>query len=116
MNITSVPLGKSVLNSKEAIAKELGNGSVWNGGGLNLPKSALFGTDGIRGRVGDFLTAPLAVQVGFWAGQVLKAQSKRSGPVILGQDSRNSSNGRGVGQAKPGLILRGMWPASTRLW
>jgi phosphoglucosamine mutase len=92
MNITSVPLSKSVLNSKEAIAKELGNASVWNGGGLNLPKSALFGTDGIRGRVGDFLTAPLAVQVGFWAGHVLKAQSKRSGPVILGQDSRNSSD------------------------
>ena len=59
-------------------------------GAIALPTTRLFGTDGIRGRVGDLLTAPLALQVGFWAGQVL--QSQRSGIVILGQDSRNSSD------------------------
>lgn len=64
--------------------------SAWNA--LDLPKTPLFGTDGIRGRVGDLLSAPLALQVGFWAGQVLKARSANSGPIVLGQDSRNSSD------------------------
>jgi phosphoglucosamine mutase len=59
---------------------------------LSLPKTRLFGTDGIRGRVGELLTAPLALQVGFWAGQVLRAESHSKGVVILGQDSRNSSD------------------------
>lgn len=63
---------------------------VWNP--LGLPNSPLFGTDGIRGKVGDLLNAPLAMQVGFWAGQVLKANAGYRGPVILGQDSRNSSD------------------------
>jgi phosphoglucosamine mutase len=61
-------------------------------GGLALPPSRLFGTDGIRGRAGDLLTAPLALQIGFWAGQVLQANAADAGPVIIGQDSRNSSN------------------------
>jgi phosphoglucosamine mutase len=59
-------------------------------GAIALPHTRLFGTDGIRGRIGDLLTAPLALQIGFWAGQVL--QSQHSGVVILGQDSRNSSD------------------------
>ena len=59
---------------------------------LSLPKSPLFGTDGIRGRVGELLSADLALQVGFWAGQVLQATATAPGPVILGQDSRNSSD------------------------
>jgi phosphoglucosamine mutase len=59
-------------------------------GAIALPNTRLFGTDGIRGRVGDLLTAPLALQVGFWAGQVLKTHG--SGIIILGQDSRNSSD------------------------
>ncbi len=59
---------------------------------LALPPSPLFGTDGIRGRVGDLLNADLAVQVGFWAGQVLQTETSASGPVIVGQDSRNSSD------------------------
>lgn len=61
-------------------------------GGLALPESRLFGTDGIRGRAGELLTAPLALQLGFWAGQVLRANAATSGPVIIGQDSRNSSS------------------------
>ncbi len=59
---------------------------------LNLPDSPLFGTDGIRGKVGDILTANLALQVGYWAGQVLRAAAIEVGPVIVGQDSRNSSD------------------------
>lgn len=57
-----------------------------------LPSSALFGTDGIRGRVGELLSAPLALQIGFWTGIVLRAHAIAPGPVILGQDSRNSSD------------------------
>jgi phosphoglucosamine mutase len=59
---------------------------------LNLPDSALFGTDGIRGRVGDILTANLALQVGYWAGMVLREAADDVGPIIIGQDSRNSSD------------------------
>ncbi|MBW4627136.1 MAG: phosphoglucosamine mutase [Brasilonema octagenarum HA4186-MV1] len=65
------------------------------GFGLNLTSlvgTPLFGTDGIRGRVGDLLGAPLALQVGFWAGTVLRSHASNPGPVILGQDSRNSSD------------------------
>ncbi|MDJ0801181.1 MAG: phosphoglucosamine mutase [Calothrix sp. MO_167.B12] len=61
-------------------------------GGIKLPKTPLFGTDGIRGRVGDLLCAPLALQIGFWTGMVLRAHASNPGPVILGQDSRNSSD------------------------
>jgi phosphoglucosamine mutase len=59
---------------------------------LALPATPLFGTDGIRGRVGDLLNADLALQIGFWAGQVLQQEASALGPVILGQDSRNSSD------------------------
>lgn len=59
---------------------------------LELPPSRLFGTDGIRGNVGGLLTAPLALQVGYWAGQVLRSQNSQSRTIILGQDSRNSSH------------------------
>jgi phosphoglucosamine mutase len=59
---------------------------------LNLPTSALFGTDGIRGKVGDILTANLALQVGYWAGQILRQAATDVGPIIIGQDSRNSSD------------------------
>jgi phosphoglucosamine mutase len=61
-------------------------------GTLALPDSNLFGTDGIRGKAGELLTAPLALQLGYWAGQVLRSAAPTPGPVILGQDSRNSSN------------------------
>lgn len=61
-------------------------------GGLALPESRLFGTDGIRGKAGELLTAPLALQIGFWAGQVLQETTGGDRPVILGQDSRNSSS------------------------
>jgi phosphoglucosamine mutase len=60
---------------------------------LTLPSSRLFGTDGIRGKVGDLLTAPLASQVGYWAGQVLRSHHNLStATIVIGQDSRNSSD------------------------
>lgn len=59
---------------------------------VSLPNTPLFGTDGIRGQVGELLNAPLALQVGFWTGLVLQNHSNHTGPVILGQDSRNSSD------------------------
>jgi phosphoglucosamine mutase len=59
---------------------------------LQLPDTKLFGTDGIRGKVGDLLTAPLAMQIGYWAGQVMRAKGVTYGPVIVGQDSRNSGH------------------------
>jgi phosphoglucosamine mutase len=61
---------------------------------LLLPQSPLFGTDGIRGKVGDILTEALAAQVGWATGQVLGSQpshQQKQGIVILGMDSRNSS-------------------------
>lgn len=58
----------------------------------DLPAGSLFGTDGIRGKAGDLLTAPFALQVGYWAGQVLQETAARRAPVIIGQDSRNSSD------------------------
>jgi phosphoglucosamine mutase len=62
-------------------------------GTLTLPSSRLFGTDGIRGKVGDLLTAPLASQVGYWAGQVLRSHHNLStATIVIGQDSRNSSD------------------------
>ena len=60
--------------------------------GAIVPATPLFGTDGIRGRVGELLSASLALQVGFWAGVVLQTKSSTLGPVIVGQDSRNSSD------------------------
>ncbi|PSB30450.1 phosphoglucosamine mutase [Stenomitos frigidus] len=74
----------------DAVATSLLVGSGW--GGLNLPESRLFGTDGIRGRAGDLLTAPLALQIGFWAGHILRSQTDSDAPVIIGQDSRNSGS------------------------
>ncbi|NEN87652.1 MAG: phosphoglucosamine mutase [Okeania sp. SIO3H1] len=62
----------------------------WNN--TSLPTTPLFGTDGIRGKAGELLNAPLALQIGFWAGQVLRQYSPNCGPVIMGQDTRNSGN------------------------
>lgn len=51
------------------------------------PPAPVFGTDGIRGRVGIGLTPMLALQLGYSCGHVLD----QGRPVLLGQDSRNSS-------------------------
>ncbi len=77
------PIEMPKLSSPIASGKE---------GLVTLPKTPLFGTDGIRGKVGDLLTVALATEVGFWAGHVLQQAASTSGVVIVGQDSRNSSN------------------------
>ncbi|MBE9005585.1 phosphoglucosamine mutase [Fortiea sp. LEGE XX443] len=59
---------------------------------ISLPTTPLFGTDGIRGKVGELLNAPLALQIGFWTGVVLRNHAGEARPIILGQDSRNSSD------------------------
>ncbi|MGB8700916.1 MAG: phosphoglucosamine mutase, partial [Thermosynechococcaceae cyanobacterium] len=58
---------------------------------ISQPKR-LFGTDGIRGKVGQILTPSLALQVGFWAGKTLQQQARQKGPFIMGQDSRCSGD------------------------
>jgi phosphoglucosamine mutase len=75
-----------------------------------LPNTPLFGTDGIRGRAGDLLTAPFALQLGFWAGQVLRELAAASGPVIIGQDSRNSSDMLAM------AIAAGLTSAGLEVW
>jgi phosphoglucosamine mutase len=77
---------------------------------LDLPRSPLFGTDGIRGKVGDVLTAPFALQLGFWAGQILQRVASRVGPVIIGQDSRNSSD------MLANAITAGLTSAGLEVW
>lgn len=56
-----------------------------------LPNN-LFGTDGIRGKVGELLTPQLAFLVGVAAGEVWQEVYGNQGVVIMGQDSRNSSD------------------------
>ncbi|MEC4803223.1 MAG: phosphoglucosamine mutase [Jaaginema sp. PMC 1079.18] len=77
---------------------------------VSLPNSPLFGTDGIRGKAGDLLTAPLALQVGFWAAQVLQQAAQRSGAIIIGQDSRNSSDMLST------AIAAGLTAAGLEVW
>jgi phosphoglucosamine mutase len=67
----------------------------------------LFGTDGIRGHVGEFLTPNLAMQVGYAAGQVL-ADAKL--PLIMGQDSRNSSD------MLAAALTAGLTAAGVEVW
>jgi phosphoglucosamine mutase len=82
-----------------------GRSSAW--GTINLPESNLFGTDGIRGQAGELLTAPLALQVGYWAGQVLRQNDPQLATIVLGRDSRNS--GTMLGNAlSAGLTAAGL--------
>ena len=63
----------------------------------------LFGTDGIRGHVGSFLTANLALEIGLSAGKILKDRvdrdacgqchnSQKANVIAIGQDSRTSGD------------------------
>jgi phosphoglucosamine mutase len=58
----------------------------------SLPTTPLFGTDGIRGKAGELLNGYFALQLGICAGQILKDTINNPGAVIIGQDSRNSSD------------------------
>ncbi|MEO1522339.1 MAG: phosphoglucosamine mutase [Cyanobacteria bacterium J06633_2] len=59
---------------------------------LTLPPGRLFGTDGIRGKASNMLTPALAAQVGYCAGQVLNQSTGTTAPIVVGQDSRTSSD------------------------
>lgn len=83
----TVPIGAQI-SGIETVANPAAKGF----GGQALPPGPLFGTDGIRGRAGDLLTAPLAMEIGYWAGQILQSEGLVDGPVILGQDSRTSGH------------------------
>lgn len=109
-SISEVPL--SVASSAQ-LAKRTSVSPVWNP--VALPTSPLFGTDGIRGKVGDLLTAPLAMQIGFWAGQVLRTSlagkdASTTGSIILGQDPRNSSDMLAM------AIAAGLTAAGLEVW
>lgn len=75
-----------------------------------LPQTPLFGTDGIRGKVGDILTAPFALKLGYWAGKVLSESANNIGPIIIGQDSRNSSD------MLASAIAAGLTSAGLEVW
>lgn len=89
---TKAPAPVVAPEVKKTVSEGKGTLNTGNTQRLALPLTPLFGTDGIRGRVGDLLSETLAWQVGFWTGQVLQQQSGNPGVVILGQDSRNSSD------------------------
>jgi phosphoglucosamine mutase len=77
---------------------------------LDLPQTQLFGTDGIRGQAGELLNAPLATQIGYWAGQVLQQHYGTQGPILLGQDSRNS------GHMLSSALAAGLTSAGLEVW
>jgi phosphoglucosamine mutase len=65
-----------------------------------------FGTDGIRGKVGLLMTPALALQVGYWGGQVLPGD----GPVLIGRDSRSS------GAMLTAALEAGLTAAGREVW
>ena len=67
---------------------------------------AVFGTDGIRGRVGTAITPALALQVGYWCGRVLPPE----GPVVIGTDSRTS------GPMLVAALTAGLTAAGRQVW
>jgi phosphoglucosamine mutase len=72
----------------------------------------LFGTDGIRGHVGNFLTADLALQVGISAGKILKdmVALSQANVIVIGQDSRTS------GDMLSSAISAGLTAAGWHIW
>jgi phosphoglucosamine mutase len=77
--VTFIQTNKSYL--KENVNKSL----------QGLPEK-FFGTDGIRGKVGELLTPNLGLAVGLAAGRIWQELNLDSRVVIIGQDSRNSSD------------------------
>ena len=73
-------------------------------------QTPLFGTDGIRGRAGDILTASFTLKLGYWAGKVLKEAVTKDGAIVIGQDSRNSSD------MLASAIAAGLTSAGLEVW
>jgi len=65
-----------------------------------------FGTDGVRGLVGEQVTPALALQLGYWCGQVLRNE----GPVVIGMDSRSS------GPMLTAALTAGLTAAGRQVW
>ncbi len=62
------------------------------GGPLHRSAGKLFGTDGIRGVVGENLTADMAFRVGQAVGTVLMEDKGSRPTVVIGKDTRISSD------------------------
>ena len=75
-----------------------------------LPQTPLFGTDGIRGKAGDILNAPFTLELGYCAGEVLAEAAQTKGAIIVGQDSRNSSD------MLANAIAAGLTSAGIEVW
>ncbi|MDJ0536444.1 MAG: phosphoglucosamine mutase [Xenococcaceae cyanobacterium MO_207.B15] len=73
----------------------------------SLPKTPLFGTDGIRSKAGELLNANFVLQLGYWAGKLLQETAQDVGAIVIGQDSRNSSDMLGMAIAA-GLTATGL--------
>ena len=65
-----------------------------------------FGTDGIRGRVGEVLTPALCLQIGYWCGRILP----KEGPILIGMDSRSS------GSMLASALTAGLTAAGREVW
>ncbi len=65
-----------------------------------------FGTDGIRGHVGQVLTPALCLQVGYWCGRELPDD----GPILIGMDSRLS------GSMMAAALTAGLTAAGREVW
>ena len=82
-----------MLRGIGGVNKKLSEKSLTNNiGSSSLPSTKLFGTDGIRSKAGELLNSNFVLQLGYWVGTILKEQANRSGAVVIGQDSRNSSD------------------------
>ncbi len=75
-----------------------------------LPSTSLFGTDGIRGKAGDILNASFTLQLGYCAGKILSQAADHTGSIIVGQDSRNSSD------MLSSAIAAGLTAAGLEVW
>ena len=100
-----------MLRGIGGVNKKLSEKSLTNNIGINsLPNTKLFGTDGIRSKAGELLNSNFVLQLGYWVGTVLKEQANRSGAVVIGQDSRNSSDMLAM------AISSGLTAAGLEVW
>ncbi|NJK33526.1 MAG: phosphoglucosamine mutase [Oscillatoriales cyanobacterium SM2_2_1] len=75
-----------------------------------MGSNKLFGTDGIRGQVGSFLTPELALQVGYSTGEILRQQGAAGSAILMGQDTRTS------GAMLTAAIAAGLTAAGWDVW
>lgn len=61
------------------------------------------------------LTADLALQISYWAAIILTAQQSIPAPIIIGQDSRNSSDMLASALAA-GITVASLWLVARANW